>query len=255
MPIRVKVNTSGADALFKKMGWTARNSVPGYLRQEARLVAVSLAFQTQPFGDSATTRAVGRAAVSRDIYRVYATPGKAFADIQNSNAQAGFWKAVKISAWERAKKILTKSGNALKFAAIDNFDGGAQHRQLRNGQGRIPPSQKPVMIVKNPQALKTYVASEQDKVGFGKSGWASCAKALGGSRGIPGWISRLNGPGLVVEDYGADISKVTMINQVPYASEIINESGKQNAIRIANDRLTRSIQAAIRAAARLGRTV
>src|SRR5882724_4475236 len=152
MPVRAKVDTSGAERLFEKMGWTVKNSLPGYLRQEARLVAVSLATQTQPFGDSATSQAVGQAATSGDIYRVYATPGKAFEDIQERNAQSAFWKAVRTSAWDRAKKILQKSGNALKFTPIQNFDGGAEHRQHRNNQGWIPKAQKAMMIVRNPSA-------------------------------------------------------------------------------------------------------
>jgi len=216
------------------------------MRQEARLVAVSLATQTQPFGNTATSKRIGEVAVSRDIYRVYATPGKAFEDIQDRHAQSGFWKAVKALAWDRAKKILNKSASAFKLTPIDNFDGGAAHRQLRNKQGRIPPSQKPVMIVRNPSTLKTYIETEKGKVGFGKGGWASCARALGGTRGIPGWVSRQNAPARVIEDYGTDISKVTMTNMVPYASEIISQAGKQDAIFIARDRLRKSVRIALR---------
>lgn len=246
MPLLVKSNTAAVDALFAKMGWTIKNSVPGYIRQEARLAAVSLAFQTQPFGDSLTTRAVGIAATGRDIYRVYSTPGTAFKDIANARAADGFWKAVKLGNWLRAAKILGKSSNAFKVTPIQDFDGGSSHKQLRNNQGRIPPSQKPVMIVKNPQQLKSYVSAEQKKVGFGKGGWASCARALGGTRGIPGWVSRQGSPGQVIEDYKADRSSVTMINQVPYASSIINASGIQDAVAIAKDRLAKSIEIAIR---------
>ncbi len=228
------------------MGWTLKNSLPGYLRQEARLVAVSLAIQTQPFGSSATSQAVGQVATSRDIYRVYATPGTAWKDISDARAQAGFWKAVKTSAWDRAAKILNQSAARLKSTLIDNFDGGAQHRQLRNNQGRIPVSQKPVMIVKDPQKLKSYVTAEQKKVGFGKGGWSACAKVLGGTRGIPGWVSRQQSPGTVIENYKAERSSVIMTNDVPYASEILSPSQKQEAISVAMDRLRKSILTALR---------
>jgi len=239
------------------MGWTLKNSLPGFLKQEARLVAVSLATQTQPFGISATSQAVGQVATSRDIYRVYATPGKAFADLPTSqtaiskkmkefkfNPQKAFWSAVSKSKWDAAKTILSAFGVVFKSTPIQAFDGGKQHRQLRNNQGRIPQSQKPVMIVKNPSALKSYVAAEQKKVGFGKGGWAACARALGGTRGIPGWISRQASPGVVVEQYAAEKSSVIMTNQVPYASEILSPAGKQEAIAVAMDRLRKSIQVA-----------
>ncbi len=245
MPVSLKVDTRGSDELFRKMGWTIKNSVPGFLRQEARLVAVELARRTQPFGNNATTQKVGQAATARDIYLVYATPGKAWKDI-NDSLQDSFWRAVKSSAWDRAARILRRYGSALKGTPIDNFDGGATHRQLRNNQGRIPPSQKPVMIVKDPRKLKSYVLDEQKKVGEGKGGWATCAKALGGTRGIPGWVSRQNSPGQIAESYKPEISGVTMINQVPYASEILSESEKQIAIDDGKYRLGLSVKKAFR---------
>ncbi len=244
MPTHLKVDTRGSDELFQKMGWTIKNSVPGFLRQEARLTAVELARRTQPFGDGATPRAVGEAATTADIYRVYATPGKAYNDIHDAKSQSDFWRAVKTSALDKAAIILNRSASNLKGVPISDFDGGAAHRQLRNNQGRISKSQKPVMIVKNPKTLKTYVDSEVKKVGQGKGGWATCAKALGGTRGIPGWVSRQNSPGQVIENYKAELSSVTMTNQVPYADQILSETEKQNAIEIAADRLGKSVKRA-----------
>jgi hypothetical protein len=100
------------------------------------------------------------------------------------------------------------------------------------------------MIVKNPAALKSYVDSEMKKVGEGKGGWATCADALGGTRGIPGWVSRQNSPGRVVESYKAELSSVTMTNLVPYADQILTETEKQNAIEIAAERLGKSVKRA-----------
>lgn len=221
-----------------------KNSLPGLMRQAGRLCAVSLAFQTQPFGDDEKSEALGKVATTRDIYRVYATPGKAYDDIQDKGAAAGFWKAVKTSAWDRAAKIINREGSRLRGTLIDNFDGGVQHRQLRNNQGRIPASQKPVMIVKNPQSLKSYVATEMGKVGQGKGGWATCARILGGIRGVPRWIAKHNSPGNVIENYGSERTSITLINQVPYASEILSPSGKAEAVSIAGQRLLKSIQIA-----------
>ncbi len=102
------------------------------------------------------------------------------------------------------------------------------------------------MIVKDAQKLKSYVVSEIKKVGFGKGGWAACAGALGGTRGIPGWISRQNSPGIVAENYGASVMSVTMTNQVPYASSILSPAQKREAVRIAMDKLRTSIQIALR---------
>jgi len=246
MPIVRVRHQSDIEQYFKEKGFNMKNSLPGLMRQAGRLCAVSLAYQTQPFGTDEKSEAIGKVATNRDIHRVYATPGKAYDDIQNQKAQGGFWKAVKASAWDRAAKILKREGNALKFTPIDNFDGGASHRQLRNSRGRIPPSQKPAMIVKNPAALKTYVATETNKVGQGKGGWATCARILGGVRGIPRWITKHNSPGQVLENYGIERTSITLINQVLYASEILSQLQKAEAVRIAIERLFRSIQIANR---------
>ncbi len=242
MPLTVKTNTSAVDARFKQMGWTAKNSLPGYLRQEARLTAVALAFQTQPFGDN--SQAAGIAATATDIRRVYITPGQAYDDL-DPKAQPGFWKAVSARAWDRAQRILRRSARNFSSTQIQPFDGGAAHRQLRNNQGRIPKSQKAVMIVQDAAKLKSYVDSETKKVGFGKGGWAACAQALGGTRGIPGWVSRQKSPGTVAERYHTAISSVVMTNEVPYASEIITAAGKADALAIAAERLAKSIRIAV----------
>src|SRR3989442_11310560 len=121
---------SDVEQLFRERGWNMKNSLPGLMRQAGRLCCVSLAFQTQPFGDDVKAEAMGKVATNRDIYKVYTTPGKAFLDIQDANQRKSFWKAVNASAWDRAAKILGKFGKAFKFTPIQSFDGGSQHRSL-----------------------------------------------------------------------------------------------------------------------------
>lgn len=230
---------------FKEKRGNMQRTLPDLLKQASRLIAVSAATQSQPFGIDDKSEALGLIATNRDINRVYLTPGKVYDDLASRPGQAGaFWRAVKSSNWDAAKKILDNSSSRFKGINMDSFDGGAQHRQLRNNQGRIPASQKPVMIVKNPSALKAYIGSELKKVGQGKGGWASCAKALGSTRGLPRWITKHNSPATVLENYNTSVMKVTMINQVPYASAILSPSQKAEAVRIAIDRLLKSIRIA-----------
>ncbi len=245
MPIvRVKHESHIAQYCREK-GLNLKTSLPGVFHNVGRLVAVSLAKQTQPFGDSPVSQALGVVATTRDIYRVYATPGKAWKDINNEGAADGFWKAVKSSAWDRAAKIINRAGARLKNVPIDNFDGGAQHRQLRNNQGRIPPSQRPVMIVKNPSTLKTYVSEEAGKVGAGKGGWATCALALGGTRPLHAWITKHNSPGTVAESYSSTPMFITMTNHIPYATEILSPAQKSEAVRIAMEKFRTSVRKAM----------
>ncbi len=232
-------------AIFAERGWTLKNSLPGLMRQQGRLTAVSLAFQAQPFGIDDKAQALGQVATNRDIYKVYATPGKAYADISDPKKQAAFWSCMKKGLWDRAQKIISTAGKALKFSPILPFDGGTAHQSLRNNRGRITGAQKPVMIVQDPKRVEAYVKKEVAKVGTGKSGWASCARALGGVAGIPGWITRHNAPATVVENYGDGTEvEIVLTNQVPYASEILTGPQKSEAIDIANDKLLKSIRIA-----------
>jgi len=232
---------SDVPELFKQKGWNIKNSLPGLLRQEARLACVELAYVTQPYGSDEASRFEGQIAVNRDIYKVYTTPGKAYDDISPPEKQKAFWRFVNRSQWDKAQEILAANGKAFKFTPIQAFDGGAAHQQHRNRQGKITGSQKPVMIVKDPEKLKAYVASEIAKVGEGKGGWATCSRYLGGTRGIPGWVSRQGSPGHVEENYSESKSTVTLSNDVSYASDILDDQHKAQALRSAEDRLIRAI--------------
>ncbi len=245
MPIvRVKHESHIAQYCREK-GLNLKTSLPAVLHQAGRLAAVSCAFQAQPFGIDEKAQALGVVATTRDIYRVYTTAGKVYDAFPNEGQAKVFWFHFSNQHYSEAQGVMNKLCPKFNGTQIDSFDGGAQHRQLRNNQGRIPASQKPVMIVKDAQKLKSYVVTETKKVGFGKGGWAACARALGGTRGIPGWISRQNSPGTVAENYGATVMSITMTNQVPYASAILSPAQKQEAVRIAMDKLRTSISIAL----------
>jgi len=241
---------SNLPELFRKRGWDLKHSLPGIMRQEARLCCVALAYATQPYGDDEKARAEGQVAVNRDIYKIYTTPGKAYDDISPPERQKAFWMFVNRAQWDKAQQILAADGKSLKFTPIQAFDGGAAHQQHRNRLGKITESQKPVMVVKDPDKVRAYIASETAKVGEGKGGWATCARQLGGTRGIPGWVSRQNSPGIVDEHYGEDRTTITLTNQVSYASDILDEAHKAQAVNISIDRLLKSIQIAERHAAK-----
>ena len=238
--IKVTVKSNVKEALAHR-GQDLKSAIPPLLRLEARLCCVDLALVTQPYGNDEATRFEGQIAVNRDIYKVYTTPGKAYADISPPERQRAFWKFVNRGQWDKAQQILVSAGKAFKFTPIQSFDGGAAHQQHRNRQGKITGSQTPVMIVKDPEKLKAYIETEKAKVGEGKGGWATCARQLGGTRGIPGWVSRQNSPGSVDEQYGETKSTITMTNEVSYASDIIDEQHKTQALNNSEYRLTRAL--------------
>lgn len=241
--------TNNAAKGFRRRAQLVERSLPGLMRRAGRLCAVSLATSTQPFGLGEDAQLLGQTATVRDIRKVYALPSDIFPAFPNQKAAGAFWRAVQAQDWTRATGILRRDCPKFRNLELRPFDGGAAHRSNRNNQGRIAKSQRYVFIVQNAADLKAYVNAEFKLVGFGKAGWAACARALGGTSGLPGWITRHKAPGSVEQRNGPGVSEVVLINQVTYASEILSESQKRIAVEIAGDRLFKALQIEERKAA------
>jgi hypothetical protein len=261
MFIRSKIiNLDRARAKIRRIGPVVRKTAREMLTREARLVAISCAKSSQPFGTGADARRAGRFRTLSDIYRVYATPGHAYSDIGSQKAANAFWWAIKNGKADKALGILRWGGNLLRNVPIGSFDDGALHQQNRDPQtGRVR-AKTPKLIVRDPSRIAPYVIERQDHVGFGKSGWSGIARQLGSIRGLKvsgditaNWITRQSGPGTVVWSGSVDHPVVTMTSKVRYASQILSERDKRIAISIAQSRLRRSLLTAVRAELRNAR--
>jgi hypothetical protein len=223
-------------------------SIEQELDRAGRLISVSLATSAQPFGlDGA--RARGQGATAGDIRRCYATPSNVFEAFADDRQAARFWRALKAGNFARAQGIMQR--NCPKFAnkEIKPFDGGAAHRAVRNNRGRVSPKQEPIFVVQTSRNLTAYIKTEVAHVGEGKAGWAACAKILGGTRGLPQWITRLAGklsPGFVGKNYSGQVKTVRLENQVRYAQNLLSAGDKAQAVKIGIDRMTKGIMVAER---------
>jgi hypothetical protein len=219
-------------------------SFPEELRRAGRAIAVSLATSAQPYGIADSARQKGEAATAGDIRRCYATPGNVFEAFTNDGKASSFWKAIKSGNFSTAQKIMQRDCPRFANKEIKPFDGGAGHKSVQNARGRVSERQEPLFVVQTTRDLSAYVNKEVSHVGEGKGGWAACAKILGGTRGLPHWVTRHAGKrsgGAVLEQFGGNIKTITLINRVKYASEILSNTDKRTAIRIAIDRLTKGI--------------
>jgi hypothetical protein len=241
MPNRITVTNNAAKG-FRRRAQMMERSLPQLLRRAGRLCAVSLATQAQPFGLGADAQLLGQRAVVRDIRKVYALPSDVFPDFTNQQAARAFWRAVQARDWPKATGILRKGSQRFRNLEIRPFDGGKAHQANRNNRGRIAKGQSYIFIVQDAEELKGYINAEFKLVGFGKAGWASCARPLGGTSGLPGWITRHKAPGAVEERNGNGVAEIVLINQVTYASEILSNSQKRVAVEIAGDRLFKALQ-------------
>ncbi|SRR6266540_83145 len=255
--MRVTTKITGLDkatAKIRAIGPLVKTPMRDLLGREARLVAISCAKSTQPYGTGADARDLGQKRVSADIYKVYTTPGKAFADIADKRAARGFWKAINSGNISRAQAILDKNGRTLRGVPIQSFDGGAAHKSARNRRtGRVS-QKRPGMIVRSTQALKSYIAGKQDLVGFAKSAWAGLARKLGGIRGLKesgditaNWIAGKDGPNTI--DWGGDDKNpvITLTSKVRYADQVLPQAARQAAVAIARGRLVKNLEIAAKA--------
>jgi len=232
------------------------------MKIQARLLCVSLANSTQPFGLDAKAKAIGEKAVTRDIDRVYKTGATAVREIGSLPIPTGKTKTqnAKQAAAALAALVLGKSfGKGKKgvgaqsaaqalidrlnykpyvYTRIGEFDRGSAHENARFGKGkRVPKNQFVRQVVTKEAELAKYFKQKRGNVGIAKSGWAVCAGILGGFKGIPKWVYRHTGGGRVVDrsqvKTGA-FSKpyIAMTNTIPWISNVISKSTVQRSIDI-----------------------
>jgi hypothetical protein len=218
-------------------------SIEQELDRAGRLISVSLATFAEPYGlDGA--REKGQGAAAGDIRRCYATPSNVFEAFPDDRHAARFWRAIKAGNFVAAQSIMQSHCPAFHNKEIKPFDGGAGHRSVQNNRGRVSKRQEPLFVVQTARNLTAYIKSEVAHVGEGKAGWAACAKILGGTRGLPQWITRHAGkisPGFVGKNYSGNVKIVRLENQVRYAQNLLTASSKATAVKTGIDRMTKSI--------------
>lgn len=247
-------------ALAKKMEFAEA------IKRQARLVAVNLAFQTQPFGDEAGRRA-GEGAIRKDL-----TPDKGIFKPLNK-----LWMSEALRMQEYApenfqRRFTNKNGDVwlseqdkilTNLAAMKEF-----HKSMRTSGGRKRTSQAGNKtrdigrhgaanrgIVTNDN-LNRYVQSVQKKVGIAKAGWASCAKQIGGTRGIPQWVTRHANKmqtGSVIDNTKAAGNEqyVLMQNNVPWIDKCLTENQMQRALDIQREKMNVAIEKTLQREARI----
>lgn len=223
------------------------------LVQQARLVCVNLAWNTQPYGLDQTALKQGQAAVLRDIAKVYRSIDTIFAVIaaKDERAAKAFFKAAKAGDRVTVARLLSDYGMAnLKSTPFGPFDGGARHKANRNRRGRVQ-RRGPIYIVTDPKALQKYTKAKLANVGTGKSAWASCARQLGGARGIPLWATKNKARG-TVQDLSQRVNdpRVILQAQVDYMGIICPPDMQRDALEKQRNKMQTQIR---EASARAGR--
>ena len=238
--LKAKLDTSKTQAALARRVPLFRDNARQEMMDIGRLVAVSCATSTQPYGVSESSRKNGEAAVHRDIYKIYCTPGMVYGEIANSDVGAAksFYKAFRSGDYLTAISLIHAYAPKFNLVQIQQFDNGKLHKERRNRRGRVSKAQKNISLVTNPRALQRYVAAEKAKVGYAKAGWANCARAFregrAGTRGLPGWVTRHRGaPASAAVNVGAgNLITLVMRNNVEYAQFVLTPAAKAEAVGI-----------------------
>lgn len=199
--IFASVNVAPIVGILRQFPAQASLTMDKFLEEQTRLLVSSsgkvpgLVQVTPPYGNGAKGNAAkqqGEGAVMRDIYQVYATPGKVYELLRSYAgipAAARWWKLWKTNP-AKAKQFLELSApGAIQQMAI-GFDGGAAHKAARGRNGRV--RGKPRVIVLNDLgSLKRYVSKKKKNVGLLASSIPSAIGSRYGTlKGIPSWIMR-----------------------------------------------------------------
>ena len=150
------------------------------MRAQARLMAVNLAFQTQPFGgtkavggqqDSAKNQ--GEGAVARDIRKAIKTPSDIFQTIEKQGIGAGraFVAMMRKGDFDLARNLLVRLRvPGLMQAKVGTMSATAHKQALKPipKRPRMSTRQEPLLITNDRIPLRQYVKEIQKKGGHSK---------------------------------------------------------------------------------------
>lgn len=135
----------------------------------------------------------GEAAVTRDIWKVYATPRQVFSMLQQTAGVkvARYWWALFKNSPKEAVGWLQNSAPAEIRRMSVGFDGGAAHENARGRNGRVHLRRPSVMVITDTAAVGRYIRKRMKKVGLLAASIPSAAGGrFGKLGGVPAWVSR-----------------------------------------------------------------
>ena len=261
--ITMTINDADFSYQLKRYALAQQISFAKAIKQQGRLVAVNLAFQTQPFGDE-KGRAQGENAVRSDLIPKQGSNKGIFKPLNK------FWlqEAIRMKQYAPenfVRRFTNKDGQVwlseedfilTSKGAMKDFHQSMRTRDRKRTTmagaytrdiGRHKAGNRGIV---DKDQMMNYVKQVQKKVGIAKAGWADCAKQLGGSRGIPQWVTRHAGKraaGFVVDKSNAqDEQYVQLENKVPWIDKCLNSGQIQRALDIQREKMTKAIEITLR---------
>jgi len=266
MQASIKVDASDLTNVMNHFAEVTGKSIPQLVRAHARLCAVELANRTQPFsaGSNKTkARATGRERVKNDIGKVIKT-GKTLeemiAKVRAGDIQARLRDLLARGQYEAFTRVFRNIGFLKSWGEMEFIKRGqfqSIHQKYRNNRTGRTKNRASQLFVANERALASYANKIAKHVGLSKSGWAECARQIGGvkgsaTRGIPGWVSRQkDAKGTVKDNSRSKLNpNFVMTNEVPWLSRICTPGEQRKSLNIARDKMVKFMMRAMREAAK-----
>lgn len=245
MATRSGFDISGLIAKAQRVPDLIERQLTPVLEKESRLFVKEIIKWMPPASQGVTGKKAheqGKAAVARDIKRVFALNGYAYGTIRSAAARSAYWMLTKKRKFEDAQRILREQSYnvRLQHAEIAARPDESLHAGVRNARGRVKPSQPVRQVIVNEGTLNAYIRRRQRNVGILAAGWNAAARRFGYKP--PAWIAKhgtTDGSAMPVK--GADKFYFELRNAVGY--------GAAHAIQDKVNRVLRYRKRAIQAAA------
>ena len=287
MKPKVVIDNSRLLARMKRYEEVTGKQITATMRRGARLLAVSMATSTQPYGKNSSAQKLGERAVQNDILRVYRpgtdtrfplpseVPSFAASVKKTVTKNPALRDAILGALGLAALRARSARGKARQAAGVDRLNAifrsmkGASrlyanagvnprfHKQSRNASGRVAKNCKANEIVTDPRQLVASIRERQQRVGMTKAAWAAAALKVNSDvkdalSGIPAWVKRhvSKVPSRVVDTSESIAPKITLTNSLPWADKALRSPDMKEAIRISREKFYKAMGIEIRHALR-----
>lgn len=238
---------------------------PILARRYARICAVELANRTQPWsvgkGAGAEGKAKGAKAIDKNIRKVIKDK-QGMRDLFEKTKEEGLRKnmirLLESGHYHILAKIMKSCG---LIASPDHLYliGVSELKDVHQGSRSTITGRTKItrgMITFSPSGYGKYIKEVQKRVGLCKSGWADCARQIGGTngdntRGIPAWAKQRSRNGKVEDrSRGTGNPHFIMTNTTPWVSRLLREDQRAIAVSVARNKLIKALEKSFNAAKR-----
>lgn len=263
--MKVILDTAKLKEMFEAYQEVTGKGIPELTRAHARLCCVELANRTQPFTEAGKAGDVierAKKSLGNEIARAVTSKERmdtaVIQNIDDEKIRTRLQALVSSGKWKVVAKILANLHivtSPSDFQVISGKDKLREAHQSKRSPRTGHTHGKRGALTLARSGFDSYVTQVLKRVGYSKSGWSECARAIGGlkgdgARGIPAFAKRQRGSNFEVKDNSLNKNDphFVMTNKTKWLSRILPKSQQEAALHIAKDKMVKSVQMALKAA-------